>query len=305
MERISWIDIEKGLAIILMVIGHSALPQNLSNFIFAFHMPVFFILSGICSNYDKDNFVIFTKKRLKSIILPFVAYSIIVLILCTYLGVLNVESLILHGWGGFALWFIPVFFVSSLLAKIICQHIPKTTVILVILLALLGGVISRLSIRLPWSICSIPYSASLIIIGNKYKTQLIRKIEHINAVQIVILSFVVYAISYYFPLDIAWNKVSPVFLTLFAAVLGTIMLGGISKYMTKLVPKTSTIFIKIGKETYVILAFSQVLTILPNILFGWMGVANNIFMILCIISIVVVKNIYVKKYILKRKNEYI
>ena len=111
MERISWIDIEKGLAIILMVIGHSALPQNLSNFIFAFHMPVFFILSGICSNYDKDNFVIFTKKRLKSIILPFVAYSIIVLILCTYLGVLNVESLILHGWGGFALWFIPVFFV--------------------------------------------------------------------------------------------------------------------------------------------------------------------------------------------------
>ena len=41
MERISWIDIEKGLAIVLMVIGHSALPQNLSNFIFAFHMPVF------------------------------------------------------------------------------------------------------------------------------------------------------------------------------------------------------------------------------------------------------------------------
>ena len=40
MERISWIDIEKGLAIILMVIGHSALPQNLSNFIFAFHMGV-------------------------------------------------------------------------------------------------------------------------------------------------------------------------------------------------------------------------------------------------------------------------
>ena len=171
--------------------------------------------------------------------------------------------------------------------------------------SVIGGGISRLSIRLPWSICSIPYSASLIIIGNKYKTQLIRKIEHINAVQIVILSFVVYAISYYFPLDIAWNKVSPVFLTLFAAVLGTIMLGGISKYMTKLVPKTSTIFIKIGKETYVILAFSQVLTILPNILFGWVGVANNIFMIICIISIVVVKNNYVKKYILKRKNEYI
>ena len=46
MERISWIDIEKGLAIVLMVIGHSALPQNLSNFIFAFHMPVFLSSQG-------------------------------------------------------------------------------------------------------------------------------------------------------------------------------------------------------------------------------------------------------------------
>ena len=40
------ISICKGIAIILMVIGHAEVPDLLSNFIYVFHMPLFFIAAG-------------------------------------------------------------------------------------------------------------------------------------------------------------------------------------------------------------------------------------------------------------------
>lgn len=47
------IDVLKGLGIILMVIGHVNAPcPLLENFIFSFHMPLFFLLVAI---YIKEN----------------------------------------------------------------------------------------------------------------------------------------------------------------------------------------------------------------------------------------------------------
>ncbi|WP_442945177.1 acyltransferase family protein [Nostoc sp.] len=43
-QRIEWIDCWKGLAIITVVVGHIIAP--VSKYIFWFHMPLFFFLSG-------------------------------------------------------------------------------------------------------------------------------------------------------------------------------------------------------------------------------------------------------------------
>ena len=43
-KRLQWIDVAKGIGIILMVLGHTSIPQMLSNFIWAFHMPLFFLI---------------------------------------------------------------------------------------------------------------------------------------------------------------------------------------------------------------------------------------------------------------------
>ena len=49
-ERKKWIDIAKGVAIILVIIGHSAPYKSVTrNLIYSFHMPLFFILSGYCT----------------------------------------------------------------------------------------------------------------------------------------------------------------------------------------------------------------------------------------------------------------
>ncbi|MDR1896636.1 MAG: acyltransferase family protein [Prevotellaceae bacterium] len=45
-KRENIFDIMKGVGIILMIIGHGPIPLLLRNFIFSFHMPLFFIISG-------------------------------------------------------------------------------------------------------------------------------------------------------------------------------------------------------------------------------------------------------------------
>lgn len=53
LQRLEWIDITKGFAIILMVFGHSSIPKSISNYIWSFHMPLFFIISGFLYNASK------------------------------------------------------------------------------------------------------------------------------------------------------------------------------------------------------------------------------------------------------------
>lgn len=46
-KRLDWIDIAKGIAIILVIVGHTVPnPSPLRHAIFSFHMPVIFILAG-------------------------------------------------------------------------------------------------------------------------------------------------------------------------------------------------------------------------------------------------------------------
>ena len=44
------LDLAKAICIILMVIGHSGCPDYLHRFIYMFHMPCFFFISGYLLN---------------------------------------------------------------------------------------------------------------------------------------------------------------------------------------------------------------------------------------------------------------
>lgn len=76
------IDIVKGLCIVLMVVGHSGCPEPLRDFIYMFHMPCFFILSGVLF---KDKYLgdvkQFVKRRLHTIWRPFVVWTVIFVLL--------------------------------------------------------------------------------------------------------------------------------------------------------------------------------------------------------------------------------
>ena len=72
--RIDWIDFAKGVAIILMVLGHAIDGMNpLCKFIYVFHMPFFFVTAGFLLNLNKWGGVYksFEMKLVKRLLLPY------------------------------------------------------------------------------------------------------------------------------------------------------------------------------------------------------------------------------------------
>ncbi len=72
----------KALAIILVVVSHAGAPTFVNNFIFQFHVPVFFICAGyFFSTRYLDDPATFVKHRFKRLYWPFVKWSLLFLVL--------------------------------------------------------------------------------------------------------------------------------------------------------------------------------------------------------------------------------
>lgn len=76
------LSIAKALCIILMVIGHSGCPAYLHDWIYLFHMPCFFLISGyLLNDRNIENLGYGIKKRFKNLWYPYVKWSIFFLLL--------------------------------------------------------------------------------------------------------------------------------------------------------------------------------------------------------------------------------
>lgn len=82
-KRMDIMDVVKGILIILVVLGHTNTP--LTKWIYSFHMAAFFAISGFFwnSKYAENfkNIVVFIKKRVQRIYIPFVSVNVIFIIL--------------------------------------------------------------------------------------------------------------------------------------------------------------------------------------------------------------------------------
>ncbi len=63
-KREYWLDIAKSIGIFLVVLGHTSINENLKIFIYSFHMPLFFLISGFLFKTN-DNFKNFFIKQFK------------------------------------------------------------------------------------------------------------------------------------------------------------------------------------------------------------------------------------------------
>lgn len=101
MPRNTVISICKGIAIILMVVGHAEAPGLLTNFIYVFHMPLFFMTAGyFFSRKYLDDPWTFCCKRVQGLYIPCVKWSIIFLLLHNLffeIGLLNEQY---GNWSG-------------------------------------------------------------------------------------------------------------------------------------------------------------------------------------------------------------
>ena len=76
------LDVTKGICIILMVVGHAGCPGWMYNFIYMFHMPLFFFISGmLLSERYIDDPKLGVLRKLKGYYKPFVKWTIVFVLL--------------------------------------------------------------------------------------------------------------------------------------------------------------------------------------------------------------------------------
>ena len=153
-KRLDYLDMTKGLGMILVLIGHlqgdsiftfSPYIQPLCVFIFSFHMPMFFIVSGILLAIKNDEVKPLkevAKSRFRGIMIPYLWFSLfylIVVVAALIKGEIAVQTLYLNiwyvisGYGMNVLWFLPALYLGELLfiflRRRIRDHIPFITVV--------------------------------------------------------------------------------------------------------------------------------------------------------------------------------
>lgn len=132
-KRENWVDIAKGIGIVLVVMGHACCPKIPHGIIYSFHMPLFFFLSGVfISRQCKNDFYTYLKKNIKSLLLPYFYFNLISIAFNYIMSIIfhkellvgNVQDNLIGIFVGMrfgspyhhVLWFLPCLFFAKMLA---------------------------------------------------------------------------------------------------------------------------------------------------------------------------------------------
>ena len=136
MKRLSYIDYTKGTGIFLVVLGHATyVNENIITWVFSFHMPLFFIISGMLlalNDVSVISFRDFLYKRLHSMMIPYLFFSICYTLI-DFVGVYFKQismhdlkaNLICTGTfaGSGPLWFLSTLFFCEILFFFLLKHL--------------------------------------------------------------------------------------------------------------------------------------------------------------------------------------
>lgn len=150
-ERIEYLDIAKGIGIILVIMGHTGfLTETLKTYVFSFHMPLFFVISGMLmclkGDLEKDKKEIF-KKKARSFLIPYFWFSLIYVIIyiITYnIGLTSkadfIQSVIymFTFYGDSTLWFLPTLLIAECGYYLLGRKLKGVVLLLISLVVGLG-----------------------------------------------------------------------------------------------------------------------------------------------------------------------
>ncbi len=174
-KRIGYLDIARGIGILLVVLGHNdfeAFSPFGQQFIYSFHMPLFFFLSGYFINTSIP-FLDYFKKRFNSVLKPYLFTIFLIYFALVSFEKISFQTAIgriiksLYGSGYYIdwvqLWFLPHLFVVSLYAFIFITLVSKLQNRWVTW----GVLLATLAISIPFLHAFYPFSIS--VFGKKYQ----------------------------------------------------------------------------------------------------------------------------------------
>ena len=217
-QRLDYIDIAKGLAIILVVFSHSIYPEPIL-YTAAFYVPIFFFCAGFTSTKRnvslKDNFIRHAIKLLK----PYIFFNIILILyfhsfsLRAFLGVLysryslypigttsDICNLFIA--GNYPLWFLTSMVMSYLLYYLIIYSPHRYQYYIIASYLIITAIMENLPILLPWSVDTAPLTAMIMYAGTAFRQYFPDSFNEKAPKPIVCLAIVVYLLLLPFCYDI-------------------------------------------------------------------------------------------------------
>ena len=79
-----YIDLAKTIGIFAMIIGHSDIPDCIRIVIYAFHMPLYFFLTGFFLQTKSDSIGKVADKKRKALLIPYV-FMVLSIIIVSFL----------------------------------------------------------------------------------------------------------------------------------------------------------------------------------------------------------------------------
>ncbi len=334
-KRIEWIDICKALGIFLVVLGHVGSVDSINIWKASFYMPMFFLLSGLCFDEAKyKTFLSFFKKRVLSLFLPYLIFSILLYLMWNGIAYLLFPSNIgtclnllnciympasLTTCFGAVNWFLPALFIAEIIFYFICyiaKSSRKTIIICAIIISIVAYIYPIITdYRLPFALDSAIMGLSFYCIGwiiRKINFDLITKTikNHLLLSNIIILFLLLFFVQLSFV-----NKMTNIrtllygdyFLYMINAIgisfLFIILSIIIDNYSEKI--KIFNILKMVGKHTLVILLFNSVIaniykTLLSSSIFiidnKMLYMINNVLVSIIILVICVIISLLINKY---------
>ena len=138
--RLPYLDAARGLAILLVVLGHIwETEQPLPVLIYSFHVPLFFIISGSLAAYTKQEqrpFGRLIMARLKSLLIPYACFELGFVVIFGIRNHFDFSSQGLRAYDGLLLqplnvplWFLPALFLTELFLLLLLKRIKNRTAV--------------------------------------------------------------------------------------------------------------------------------------------------------------------------------
>ncbi len=286
-KRIAYIDVAKGIGILLVVAAHNDLilvSPFLHRWIYSFHMPLFFFLSGYFFK-PAISFGVLFKKRFNTLLKPYIFTVLLIYGTSVSFGKMSFETALrrmakfAYGSGYYLdwvqLWFIPHLFLLSFYALLFYTIFKPEKNHWLRILVLLGlqalGVYAiatfwEYPIRLfgkeyvlyglPFSADLLPVSGFFFILGNEVRRLL--KSDFFEKVWVVVISGLALLASNYFLVDFIDLNIRfypDWFVSTLEALLGILFVFSLSTHIAKRTKRLSSVLQYVGNASLFILIF--------------------------------------------------
>ncbi len=194
--RIDYIDLFRSVGIIFMVMGHIGFGDVFYYFIHAFHMPMFFWISGYLFKHrtkEEMSFGAFVLKKVKTLLVPYIVFGAAHCLFdaCVKLvtnETVEIESMLNLLWFNThklpicgALWFLTSLFFADIIFFLIDRYIQNKPLKAVVIAAIaVAGCLlkSVFSVTLPFALGTSFVGVGLYYIGHLFRKYGEKKIIH-------------------------------------------------------------------------------------------------------------------------------